>query len=121
MAIIAMIIACVKSAFYTKREGKRIRTGISLFQFSIKDNERRKWINGISPYGRNGFGDTYNPLNKNKNTLFVNFTFKLEDIPVSLRIDLKTLKPGIVPSIFKFKNHAVVKPRKSRKTTNSGE
>lgn len=80
----------------------------------MKDNERRKWINAISPYRRKGFDDTYDPTNKDK--YFVcEFHFKLEDIRVSIGIGRKTLKPGVVPTIFKFKNPETIKPRKSPK------
>lgn len=53
----AIITEC-KNVFYMTREGKRVKTEISLFKFSIQVNERRKWINAISPYRRNGSGDT---------------------------------------------------------------
>ena len=65
-----------KSAFYTKRDGIRVKTGISLFK-SPKDNtEKRRWININSVYRRKGAGDDFSPYDDPKSTLFVNTTSK---------------------------------------------
>ena len=86
------ILKC-KSDFYTKRDGKRVKAGISLFKFPKDNTEKKRWINIISMYPRKGAGD------------------KEDEIRVSIGIGRKTLKPGAIPSIFHFKNPSKIKPR----------
>ena len=104
-----------KSAFYTKRDGNRVKTGISLFKF-LKDNtEKRRQINIISMHWRKGAGDNFSPYDESKKYFACEHHFKAGKIRVSLGIGRKTLKPGAIPSIFNFKNLSKIKPRKSPK------
>ena len=104
-----------KSAFYTKRDGKRVKTGISLFKFPKDNTEKRRWINIISMYRRKGAGDNFSPYDESKKYFVCEHHFKADEIRVSLGIGRKTLKPGAIPSIFNFKNPSKIKPRKSPK------
>ena len=65
-----------KSAFYTKRDGIRVKTGISLFK-SPKDNtEKRRWINIILMYREKEQVTTSVLMMNPKSILFVNTTSK---------------------------------------------
>ena len=92
-----------KSAFYTKRDGKRVKTGISLFKFPKDNTEKRRWINIISMYRRKGAGDNFSPYDESKKYFVCEHHFKADEIRVSLGIGRKTLKPGTIPTIFNFK------------------
>ena len=82
-----------KSAFYTKRDGKRVKTGISLFKFPKDNTEKRRWINIISMYRRKGAGDNFSPYDESKKYFVCEHHFKAVEIRVSLGIGRKTLKP----------------------------
>ena len=86
-----------------------------MFKFPASEKERQKWINVISQYRRKGSGDTFDPWDRTKRYFVCEFHFKGEEMRVSLGIGRKTLKPGVVPNIFKFKNPNMIKPRKSPK------
>ena len=101
-----------KSAFYTKRDGKRVKTGFSLFKFPKDNTEKRRWINMISMYQRKGAGDNFSPYDKSKKYFACEHHFKADQIRVSLGIGRKTLRPGAIASIFNFKNPSKIKPRK---------
>ena len=68
-----------KSASYTKRNGKRVKTGISLFKFPKDNTEKRRWINIISMYPRKGAGDNLRPHNESKEYFFCEHHFKAGD------------------------------------------
>ena len=104
-----------KSAFYTKRGGKRVKTDVTLFKFPKDNAEKRRWINIISMYHRKGAGNNFSPYDESKKYLAFEHHFKADEICVNLRISRKTLKPGAIPSIFNFKNPSKIKPRKSPK------
>ena len=55
-----------KRDFYTNRDGKRVKTGISLFKFPKDNTEKRRWINIISMYRRKGAGDNFSPYDEAK-------------------------------------------------------
>ena len=66
-----------KSAFYTKCDRKRVKTGIGLFRFPKDKTEKRRWINIISMYRRKGAHVTASVLMMNpKGILLVNTTSK---------------------------------------------
>ena len=65
-----------KSAFYTKRDGKRVKTGISLFKFPKDNTEKRRWVNIISMYRRKEQVTTSVLMMNPKSILFVNTTSK---------------------------------------------
>ena len=104
-----------KSAFYTKRDGKRVKTGISLFRFPKDNTEKRRWINIISLHRRKGAGDNFRPYDESQRYFVCEHHFKADEIRVSVGIGRKTLKPGVIPSIFNFNNRSKIKPRKSPK------
>ena len=104
-----------KSAFYTKRDRKRVKTGISLSKFPKDNTERRRWTNIISLYERKGAGGNFSPYDESKKYFVCEHHFKVDEIRFSFGIRRKTLKPGIIPSIFNFKTPSKIKPRKSPK------
>ena len=68
-----------KSAFYTKRDGKRVKTGISLFKFPKDNTEKRRWINIISVYGRKEAGDNFSPYDESKKYFVCEHHFKADE------------------------------------------
>ena len=61
-----------------------------------------------------GTGAISVPMMNPKSILFV-YTTSKQTIYVRLEIGWKTLKPGVIPSIFNLKNPSKIKPRKSPK------
>ena len=99
--------------FYTKCVAKRVKIGISLFKFPKDNIEKRRWINVSSVCQRKGAGGNFRPYDESKKYFVCEHHFIADDIHVSLGIDRKTLKPGVKPSIFNFKNLSKVTPGKS--------
>ena len=84
-----------------KRDGKRVKSGFRLFRFP-KDNleKKRRLINIISIYQR-GADDNYSLQAESKKYFVCEHHFKADEICVRLGIGRKTLKPGVIPGIFK--------------------
>ena len=101
-----------KSAFYTKHDEKRVKTGIRLFRFPKDNTEERRWINIVSMYPRKRAGDNFSPYDESKKYFVCEHHFKADEIRVRLGIGWKTLKAGVIHSIFNFKNPSKVKPKK---------
>ena len=55
-------------------------------------------------YQRKGAGDNFSPNDESNKYFVCEHHFKAEEIRVSLGIGRKTLKPGVIPNIFNFKN-----------------
>ena len=91
---------------------ERVKTGISLSKFPKDNTERRRWTNIISLYERKGAGGNFSPYDESKKYFVCEHHFKVDEIRFSLGIRRKTLKPGIIPSIFNFKTPSKIKPRK---------
>ena len=66
-------------------------------------------------YRRKGAGDKFSPYDESKNYFVCEHHFSTDNIRVSLGIGWKTLKPGVIPSTFNFKNPSKIRPRKSPK------
>ena len=66
-------------------------------------------------YRRKGVGDNFSRYGESKKYFACEHHFKADEIHVSLGIGRKTLKPGVIPSIFNFKNPSKIKYRKSPK------
>ena len=104
------IYCCVplcKSATYDRDKNK---TGIGFFKFPKRPDVHKKWSSIIKQYRRSGGNDSF----KIKSTTVVcELHVKQEEIKVSAGIGRKTLIPGSLPSIFKFKESSPQKKRKS--------
>ena len=99
-------IPLCKSATYDREKNK---TGIGFFKFPKRPDINKKWSSIIKQYRRSGSNDSF----KIKSTTVVcEFHFKQEEIKISAGIGRKTLIPGSVPSIFKFKESVPPKKRK---------
>ena len=72
-------------------------------------------MNIISMYRRKGADDNFRPYDESKKYFVSEHHFKADEIRVSLGIGRKILKPGVIPSIFNFKNPGKINPRKSPK------
>ena len=68
-----------ESAFYTKRDGKRVKTGMSL-RFPKDNTEKRRWINIISRHQRKGAGENFSPYDEFKKYFVCEHHFKAEEI-----------------------------------------
>ena len=64
-------------------------------------------------YWTKGAGDNFSSYDESENYFVCEHHFKADDIHVSLGIGWKTLKLGVIPSTFNFKNLSKTKPRKS--------
>ena len=71
--------------------------------------ERKKWITILNSFRRKGGNDSFTVTDS---TRVCEFHFKPEEIRISSGIGRKTLVPGSVPTIFKFKEKPPVKHRK---------
>lgn len=90
---------CIPGCKSSTKDSLRQNTGISLFQIPNKEPEKTNWIKILSNYRRKGTGDNFDPRN---NTYFVcEFHFKADDIKVSHGIGRKTIRTGILPSVFR--------------------
>ena len=59
--------------------------------------------------------DSFSPYDESKRYFICEHHFKVDEIRFSLGISRKTLKPGVIPSIFNQKNTSKIKPRKPPK------
>ena len=104
LQVLMIIVAYQNAKVLFKCDGKRVKTGISLFN-EVKDNtEKKRWVNIISVYWIKAAGDNFSPYYESKKYFICEHHLKADKICVSLGIGWKTLKPGAIPSIFNFKN-----------------
>ena len=91
-----------KSAFYTKRDRKRVKTGISLSKFPKDNTERRRWTNIISLYERKGAGGNFSPYDESKKYFVCEHHFKVDEIRFSFGIRRKGLDNESFLNLFEF-------------------
>ncbi len=99
-------IPLCKNATYNRDKQK---SGIGFFRFPKDDELRKKWMNTIKQFRRSGGADSFKVTSS---TVICEFHFKISEIKVSSGYGKKSLLPGTVPTIFKFKTR-VVKTRKA--------
>ena len=90
-------IAVCKNAPYYKDLQKM---SMGLFKFPYKDAKPelyKLWRSKIKAFQRTRPKDSFKVTN---NTYFCEFHFNITDIIVTARLNIKTLKPNIVPSVF---------------------
>ena len=86
------------------------KTEIGLFSFPSEEGLRRQWIKVISRYRRKGGDDAFTIT---KNTKVYEFHFPINNLKIGYGMGKKTLVPGSLPSIFKFKESTAKRGRKS--------
>ena len=89
-----------------------IKTEIGFFKFPDEKKYpvlRKKWISTIKQFRRKGSNDSFQIKSTTK---VCEFHFKPEEIKVSMGIGRKSILPGAIPSIFKFRGSASPKKRK---------
>ena len=95
----------------------RVKTGISLFRFPKDNTEKRRWKENLKEHYFNVWEERsrwqfQSLLWVQKAFNICEHQYKAAEIRVSLGIGGKTLKPGVIPSIFNFKNPSKIRPRK---------
>ena len=76
LLVLVIIVVYQNAKVLFKRDGKRVKTGISLFN-EMKDNtEKKRWVNIISVYWRKAAGDNFSPYYESKKYFVCEHHFK---------------------------------------------